>query len=212
MGKSGGRDSFIRNEVAWQIAIQYAIKRCQAQIVDLAAGAIVFPENHKTYRDVYWLLRRIETFVQSKPSDGPGHYMNKAAVVYLMSLVEYFVQGVHEELCDGAKFSRTPFGKRLCDIGKELSDFYEAEPVKRIRLLTELRNQVVHNRGMVTEEFLKRTEGLAACWPEVAEEFKCLFREGRQVCLDISKVVLPGLKYALDFVDYTMGRVAERKK
>jgi len=191
---------FVQNELAWQIALQFSLKTYQHMIQERAASAMLWPDDYKEYMGARRALLRAVSQGGPKPSDHPGHYLNKAAVVYMMSLLDSFLQDVYraiylKEGCD------MMFGKLLKEICAKARGFYESHECRRVRLLASTRNRIVHSRGEVTQSFLDEARPLAASWPPMENSFDTDFVLGKQVCLDIQKTVLPGLQYAMDFVD-----------
>ena len=199
--------AFARNELAWQIALQFSLKTYQRLIQERAASAMLWPNDYREYMGARRALLRAVSQGGPKPSDHPGHYLNKAALVYMMSLMDAFLQDVHRVLYDKSA-GRMTFGPLTQKIGERVEDFYESQPTRRIRLLALIRNRVVHGRGEVTQEFLDEAAPLAASWPGMPDRFNADFLLGEQVCLGVQKIILPGLEYGMDFVDATVAMVA----
>ncbi|GAF74160.1 unnamed protein product, partial [marine sediment metagenome] len=70
--------AFARNELAWQIALQFSLKTYQRLIQERAASAMLWPNDYREYIGARRALLRAVSQVGPKPSDHPGHYLNKA--------------------------------------------------------------------------------------------------------------------------------------
>ncbi len=142
----------------------------------------------------------------------PGGYLNKASVVYVMSLVDWFVDKTHAVCCQGCNEWR--FRERLKCLNKKFGEpwFFDAEETKRVRYFALIRNMVVHQRAKTDKDLdsksFQELRLLSHVWPAMPlEEFDQIYSQPEaKLILDIAKIIMPGIRYGFDFLDYALDR------
>jgi len=207
-------------QLAWLVPLYWVLHDQKAKIKDITDSFIDEPERFqgpgermREIRD-----RAVQIICEAeqrgeKREDDPGHYLNKAAIVYAMTLIDRFVQQVYLAMYRKKSVGHLFFGTLLCKIAKKLPGFYDTPEVKRIRLLAEIRNNIIHDFGKVNQDLLDKAD-LAEVWPEMGGEQG--FRDANEiqdlqnppnVDLNILRVGLPALDYCTDFVEFAFNEV-----
>ena len=170
------------------------------------------PWARETLARAIGIIDHAEGGLRYKVEHKPGGYLNKASVVYVMSLVDWFVDKTHTVCCQGC--GKSGFRGRLKCLNKKFGEpwFFDAIETKRVRYLALIRNMVVHQRAKTDKDLNSKSFGelrsLAHVWPAMPlEEFDKAYAEPEtKLILDIAKVIMPGIRYCFDFLDYALNR------
>jgi len=239
-----------KSDLAWLAGNHVVLKARQGGISETAGAILTYPERFigvdprigpKQAREAY--QRAVDAFSHFRqattkpPTDDVGHYLNKAAVVYAVALLEGFLSEAYKEATgeglawsDLRKMIEVIIKKRPRIPAADHQDQNYGPAVANSEkwahgalFLCELRNVIVHEQGYVNRDFLRgagaRGTDISPIWDETIwpskEEFEQDFSEKdekgerRQVCLDYTKVILPYLQQALDFVDKAAEKLQE---
>ena len=180
-----------KRDLAWLAAVHQGIKQFQGQAGEIAKSLLAWPElvlrepvddRPPTELRAAW-ERTVGDFAYLRssavkpPRDNPGHYLNKAAVVYAVSILEDFLPKAFEaafgknELEGKASLDKqiafiqgaTPTNFALCDSGaaaklekgatKYVKDFEDL--ARHVLFMAQQRHVIVHNYGEVNNRFLE---------------------------------------------------------
>lgn len=189
--------------------------------------------------------------VSGPPTDDPGHYLNKSAVVYAVATVEGFLSDAYREAgkarCHATAPKSAPASLRplVAIFGRLQNHKGKGNPAGKhpentlhwardALFLAEVRHTIVHNQGRVDEQFLKkvgaedydtakRADEIWAkdIWPHLADfqkDFKPPDRsrpapeDCSQVCLNITKVIIPYMVKCADFIDASVDEIIAATK
>lgn len=144
-----------------------------------------------------------------RPQDPPGHYRNKTAVVYAISVLETYLKQVYtdRQRCSWSLPQGRTFGAYFYDIkdNKGLK-WKDTEALDGVVFLLEVRNNIIHSFGKLSPTKKQELKNIRdkRLWPDNPgpnePAFDQDFRVGQNVCLDIIKVVIPGLKRSIEYV------------
>ena len=194
-----------------------ARKILQADEFDVWFSNEVTSDEKQGFKDVF---RKFRTFCKSVDQEKltgeakPGGYLNKAAVVYAVAILENFVaQAFEQKFKNGAleKYSsinsyfevisgKKPGSGKLPK--KEYVPNFD-KGVEAVLYLAELRHAIVHNHGEMDEKLINAVNKLPSNDTRWDEHRKLNRREGAEVWLHIAKVIIPLLGDAFDFVEKT---------
>jgi hypothetical protein len=201
--------SFAKNELAWLTALHVSLKSHQLPIQERAASMITWPEDYKAMINSPGFHHAVR-HAKVRPDDPPGHYLNKAVVVYAVSMLEHFLKGLYKEACGSQPDDRASLGEICQSIVQSLPSLKEAKETKAVHYFILLRNLIVHERGIVGEKFQQEAGPLAFAafgWNEA------WFREtnpiDKKVNLDYIAVVLANMAMAMDFIDKAVDALKE---
>lgn len=171
-----------KSDLAWLAANHLVYKTSQHAVTRPAKEALVWPEQtvavtlemgspcqvRKHWERTVAYFRDFCACAGDSPSDAPGHYLNKAAIVYAVAVLEGFLPEAfyakfREEL-EGASLhshvkqiqGRKPFGN--LGTSKPTRTVYVADFEQYSHdalFLAALRNAIVHNQGFVDKDFLE---------------------------------------------------------
>jgi hypothetical protein len=198
-----------KEDLVWQIGIQSALKQCRQAIKEKAAAALTWPAD---YPGLGALQRRWNQ-AGRQPRDHPDHMLAKGAVVYVVSLLEPFLADAYRDLYQKEPCSKWGAGKLLTEVVKKLPALeQEAEGyTKWVRLLIFLRNAIVHDRGVVTEQFRAQAGTLikaVLAWQD--NNLDSFYALGKQVDLHHDRIIFAGIESAILFVDRLLALAKKR--
>ena len=196
------------NELAWQGAIQFAIKVCDMPINLTAADCMRRPRFWGKRGPAYAPYLRF--FAQCRISgvrrDELGSYRNKMAVVYTISVLEQYLKQVYKDRSWPSPKGGRTFGKYFYDVKNKMSGRWKDMcAIDGVAFLLEIRNAIIHSFGK-TDTNRKRTLRKLRdrnSWPDCPTQNEPQFDKdfrGKNLCLDIIKVVIPGLKRSVEYV------------
>lgn len=202
---------FASNELAWHGAHQFALKLLQPVIERITKHSLQYPKNYAAFGNFLEVLHQNARF---EPASPPGAYRNKAAIVYVISIIESFLR----EVCtDILQLSGAPsrFGELLewSDLKCALPGYGQTDELKQVHLVRLIRNAIVHNHGIVPKTFwrdpkpYKNASTYIGAWAEDHKEFKKWYKPERPVWVHIDKVVLPSVFCAKRFVHHVNDRL-----
>ena len=191
-------------DLSWLAATHAVLRTPTINLSEHALALLAYPDKF-TDKRIANCFRTFQAYLVRPPRDGPGHYLNKAAVVYAVAVLEAFLQDSHH-----AVFGRSMEGRSLSAYAKTIEGHVHGftDNAKAALFLAQLRHVIVHNHGRVDKKFLDKAKPIrdTAIWPDSpgpdAVSFDSDYIEGQQVCLDVAKVIIPYLDKAVQFVDY----------
>jgi len=196
------------NNLAWQGAVQFAIKASDLAINALANDAMTRPEYYGQRGPGYRRYLKLFSKLGDKtgPRDLPGHYRNKTAVVYTITVVEEYLKEVYKNR-KWRKPGGVGFGSYFHDVRKNRLTNLPSGPVDGVHFLIEVRNAIIHDFGVLKADRKKDLKKLRDrfTWPTDAEfeqDFRRRSKHSRNsvLCLDIIKVVIPGIVRSIEYV------------
>ena len=201
--------SFAKNELAWLTALHVSLKSHQLAIQERAASMVTWPEDY--YHMVHTpLFAQAVRRAKVRPDDPPGHYLNKAVVVYAVTVLEHFLKVLYREARGSPPDDRAKLGEICQGIVQSLPALKSARETKAVHYFILLRNLIVHERGIVGEEFQRQAGSLAV---EAFGWNEAWFREtnpiGNKVDLNVISVVLQNMAMAMDFIDKAMDAIGK---
>lgn len=201
--------SFAKNELAWLTALHVSLKSHQLPIQERAASMITWPEDYKGMISSPGFHHAVK-HAKVRPDDPPGHYLNKAVVVYAVSVLEHFLKVLYKEACGSQPDDRASLGEICQSIVRSLLSLKEVKETKAVHYFILLRNLIVHERGIVGEEFQQEAGPLALeafGWSKA--QFEENNRLGEKVNLNVITVVLLNMVMAIDFIDKAVDALKE---
>jgi len=258
-----------KSNLAWIAANHTFFKSHQQDAPGAASALLALPERHlgvqveqfsspkqarKTWEKAVEDFHKLRDYASGSPADDPGHYLNKAALVYAAAVVEGFLSDAYrtgwKAVYPGTNLNQVPtsvrrfvviLGKMLDQKGSPKGN-KNSDPYKNTRypentltwacdalFLAEVRHAIVHNQGRVDEKFLEKVgakeydSGKMAgeiwakdIWSNLAD-FQKDFKPPRpnesgperfsQVCLNITKVIVPYLAKCAAFIDTSVDKL-----
>ena len=147
----------------------------------------------------------------------PGGYRNKTSIIYLVSVLETFVEDVcHKCLSPTINVQGKMFGGMLGEIcrSRRIAGFDQADEVKRVNLIRVIRNVIIHNHGEVPQDFWANNQRpydsanrYIGAWPRDQGEFHKWYQPGNAVWLHIDEIVIPSVFCGMEFVQYMDGEM-----
>jgi len=208
----------------------------------------------ETWKKAVEDFHKLRDYVSGSPADDPGHYLNKAALVYAATVVEGFLSDAYRigwnAVYPNHDLDRIPasirtfvgiLGKKRDQKGNKNPGCYTTQyPENTLTwacdalFLAEVRHAIVHKQGRVDEKFLnqvganeyeagKKADEIWAkdIWGSLAE-FKKDFTPPNanvngperfsQVCLNITKVIVPYLAKCAAFIDASVDKLVAAAK
>jgi len=153
MGDRQSTVEFALNELSWLGSLQLALKMHQPSIEDLTQDLLRNPMKYARLGSGVYGLAKHAKFAADTP---PGGYRNKTAIIYLVSVLETFVEDVCQKcLSPPISVQDKMFGGMLGEIRRsgKIAGFDQADEVKCVNLIRVIRNVIIHNHGEVPAEF-----------------------------------------------------------
>lgn len=214
MGARQKAVEFALNELAWLGSLQLALKMHQPSIENLTQDLLQNPQTYASLGNGVYGLAQHAKFAANTP---PGGYRNKTAMIYLVSVIETFVEDVCQKcLNPPISVQGKMFGGMLGEIHNSgiIAGFGQADEVKRINLIRVIRNVIIHNHGEVPVDFWVNSRrphdsanSYIGAWPRNQNEFRNRYQPGNVVWLHIDKVVMFSVFCAMEFVQYMDGEM-----
>jgi len=192
-----------------------AREKLQAVKLDVWFSDEVTCDEGKRFKSVFEKFRTFCKTLNHNQLSGeakPGGYLNKAAVVYAVAILENFVYHAFEQkFKDGALdgfsslngyisvISGQKRGTGKVDLKEYIKDFDQG--VEPVLYLTELRHSIVHNHGLVDEKLINAVNNLPSDDSRWDEHRFFNRRTDSEIWLHIVKVIIPLLGDAFDFVE-----------
>lgn len=242
-------------DLAWLAANHLVLKSVQQSLQTTAAATLTLPEHHifvpnglfapekarQVWENAVSAFHLLRKRAASPPQDDPGHFLNKAAVVYAVAVVEGFLDEAYKASYKAAFGKEPESGPSSVRSAVEVIAGITLKNCKRPKryktaeypangqtwakhalFLAEVRNIIVHGQGRVDEKFLVKVgySQVAGCsgsvqalwedppWSSRAEFYRDNHplnpadpNDRGQVCLDVSRVVIPYIERCATFVE-----------
>lgn len=205
---------FALNELAWLGSLQLALKLHQVSIANLTENLL---RNPQQYSALGAGVRALSSHAKFTAGTRPGGYRNKTAMIYLVSVLESFLEDVCQKcLSPPINVQGKMFGGKIGAIrrSERIAGFDQADEVKRVNLMRVIRNVIIHNHGEVPPDFWVNSQRqydsasrYIGAWPGNQAEFQRQYQPGNAVWLHIDEVVMPSVFCGIDFVRYMDGEM-----
>lgn len=171
------------SDIAWLAASHLVYKTAQQGVLQPAKAALTWPEQMLLVTPAFGTPEAVRSHWESlvgyfkdfrscagdAPTDDPGHYLNKVAVVYAVAILEGFLQDAffakygtklqgsslarQVEYIQGKPLFGASAGNEVRPRAVYIPDFENC--AHHALFLGALRNAIVHNRGFVNDFFLR---------------------------------------------------------
>jgi len=225
-----------KRDLAWLASIHVILKSNQQDILPQAERLLKEPEsflrvgNLPSAEAETIRKKAVETFrvfsdcVINLPSQDPGHYLNKSAILYADAILQAFLDKSYEIVASYKNLSKKELTSH--SIGTKLQEISSVFPesslstAKHVRFIAQLRHIITHNNGFVDKKFLENcgidypNQALAAnktplwdtqIWPDLKtflEKYKPPDNNNQfQASLAIENVIIPYLRHSIDFLE-----------
>ena len=201
-----------KSDLAWHAFVHKAAWWHRVEITKDAAGFLFWPDMFFAQSpSLLGLMKSLKERIKGLPSDNPGHYLNKQAVVYATAVLEAFLPEAYEarvrlgitgqSLNYFVKFISGKAKQADYQPGHLIISGFEAT-AQHACFLAYLRHVIVHNAGEVDQCFLSSAMPLRdTCIWRTEKDFVQDYQLKCQVCVDIDKVIIPYLEHAVVFVE-----------
>jgi len=200
------------SDLSWHAFVHKAAWWHRVEITKDASAFLFWP--HLFFQkapQLLGLLKSLKGRIKALPSDNPGHYLNKQAIVYAVAVLEAFLPEAYaaqvglpmpgQSLNFFVKFISNNADPKHYQTGHKIIQDFD-QTARHACFLAEMRHVIVHRGGQVDSKFLGKIVPLRdVCIWRTGEDFAQDFQDGAQVCVDVDKVVIPYLEHAVSFVE-----------
>lgn len=186
------------SDISWLAGIHYVLRLGSPykSYSDTAQALLVNPERYvnvntnkftlvqvrNIFEKIVAIFNKLRPFALEAPSDNPGHYLNKSAILHIDALLQGFLDRLFELACSYKRINALPSSNSSTDknyqkqeksiksakldsqnVNRKIDEILDFKELRNTNLkhanhakcISQLRHIITHRGGFVDEQFLK---------------------------------------------------------